>query len=138
HIGPLSHRANAWAAQIGHKSTLVRKPFHVFVEYKYASGTSRTDRSGTFDQLFPSAHDKLGHADVLGWRNIRNVKSQAVWNVTKDFTLNAMYNNSWLADVHDGVYNSSGRAISRSATGTAGSHIGQEADLYFVFKHSGL
>jgi hypothetical protein len=116
---------------------LLRKPLDVSVEYKYASGGSHSDRSNTFDALFPAAHDKLGHADFLGWRNVRNVKAFASWSVTKSLTVMAMYNNSWLADARDAVYNAQGRAIASAPLGNAGTHIGQEADLYFMYKKSG-
>jgi hypothetical protein len=136
-IGPLPHRANAWVVQASKRTNLAGRALDVIAEYKYASGGSRPDRSGTFDQLFPAAHDKLGHADVLGWRNVRNLKTTAAWSWTKSFTVNAMYNNSWLADSRDAVYNSQGRPVARSASGTAGSHIGQEADLFVTYKKSG-
>ena len=43
-------------------------------EFNYASGDSNpTDGArGTFDQLYPTGHDKLGLADQVGWRNIRH------------------------------------------------------------------
>ncbi len=138
HIGPLSHRASAWSLQFGKRLSVGDKPLDLSVEYKYASGGSRADRSGTFDQLYPAAHDKLGHIDLLGWRNTRNWKALAVSNVTKSVTLNFMYDNTWLADRRDALYNLQGRPIARSATGTAGSHIGQEVDIFGAYKRSGL
>jgi hypothetical protein len=136
-IGLVPHRAYAWVVQGAREVSLLRKPLDVSVEYKYASGGSRSDRSNTFDALFPAAHDKLGHADFLGWRNVRNVKAFASWSVTKSLTVMAMYNNSWLADARDAVYNAQGRAIASAPAGNAGTHIGQEADLYFMYKKSG-
>lgn len=137
-IGLLPHRANAWSVQIGKRSSLGRKPLDSFVEYKYASGESRADHSGAFDQLYPAAHDKLGHADLIGWRNNRNVKALSVWTFSKSITLNFMYNNTWLADRRDALYNLQGRAIARSASGTAGSHVGQEIDAFGAYKRSGF
>jgi hypothetical protein len=134
-VGVLPHRAYAWAAQVGKKFS--RVPVDSYVEYKFASGGSRADRSETFDQLYPAAHDKLGHADVLGWRNVRNIRAQATWTATKALTVNFMYNNSWLADRRDALYNLQGRPLARSAAGTAGSHIGQEADVYGQYRRSG-
>ena len=136
-VGALTHRAHAWVAQIGRQTALLDKPLDITAEYKVATGGTRSDRSQTFDALFPAAHDKFGHADWLGWRNIRNVKAFAVWSATKSLTVLAMYNNSWLYDRHDAVYNSQGRAVARSPLGTAGSHIGQEADIYFTYKKGG-
>ena len=112
-------------------------PLDAYVEYKFASGESRSEYSGAFDQLYPAAHDKLGHADVLGWRNVKNWRALAAWTGKPGLTVNLMYNNSWLADRRDALYNSQGRAIARSADGSAGSHIGQELDLFFTYKRSG-
>jgi hypothetical protein len=136
-IGPVSQRANAWALQVGKQTKLAGRPLDVSGEYKFASGGIRSDRISTFDQLFPAAHDKLGHADVLGWKNVRNLKALGVWSWTKSFAVNVMYNNSWLADPRDAAYNSSGRAVARSTTGLDGRHIGQEADLFVTYKKSG-
>lgn len=136
-IGASPHRAYAWVMQAGRQFPVMNKPFDLSVEYKYASGGSRTDRSTSFDPLFPAAHDKLGHADFIGWRNVRNVKAFGVWTVSKELTILTMYNNSWLADPRDAVYSAQGRPIARSVSGTAGTHIGQEADLYFTYKKSG-
>jgi hypothetical protein len=138
HIGTLPHSASAWSLQLGRRMTFAGKPLDSMVEYKYASGGSRPDRSGTFDQLYPAAHDKLGHMDLLGWRNTRNVKALGASNISKSVTLNFMYNNTWLADRRDALYNLQGRPIARSASGIAGSHIGQEADVFGAFKRSGL
>ncbi len=136
-IGRVPHRAYAWVVQGARQVTWLRKPLDISAEYKYASGGSRSDRSNTFDALFPAAHDKLGHGDFLGWRNVRNVKVFATWSVTKSLTVMAMYNNSWLADARDAVYNAQGRALARAPLGNAGTHIGQEADIYFAYKKSG-
>jgi hypothetical protein len=37
--------------------------------------------------------------------------------------------------VKDAIYNTGSRAIARSTTGTAGRHVGQEADLYGVYRY---
>lgn len=137
-VGDLPHRADAWVVQMGKKTEVAGRALDLMVEGKYASGGHRSDRSETFDQLYPAAHDKLGHADVLGWRNVKNVKALAVWNWTRSVTLNFMYNNNWLADRRDAVYNLQGRPLARSADGTAGSHIGQEGDVFGAYKHGSL
>jgi antirestriction protein ArdC len=45
---------------------------HVFLEGNYASGTRNQNGHewNTFDQLYPSNHDKLGFADLVGRRNL--------------------------------------------------------------------
>ena len=138
-VGALTHRAHAWVAQIGRQTALLDKPLDIAAEYKVATGeTSLPEmKRAVFAGPVSAAHDKFGHADWLGWRNIRNVKAFAVWSATKSLTVLAMYNNSWLYDRHDAVSNSQGRAVARSPLGTAGSHIGQEADIYFTYKKGG-
>ena len=46
-------------------------------EYNFASGDENpTDGSrGTFDQLYPTGHDKYGLADQVGWRNIHHLRA---------------------------------------------------------------
>ena len=130
-VGLLPHRAGAWVAQLGYKTTLLGKPLDLANEYKYASGTNPTSgRSGTFDQLYPAAHDKFGHVDLLGWRNVRNVRSISTLSMRKTWQWILMYNASWLADPRDALYNAQGRAIVRVPAGTAGRYAGQELDLY--------
>ena len=48
--------------------------FKLVGEFNYASGDSNPadGARGTFDQLYPTGHDKLGLADQVGWRNIRH------------------------------------------------------------------
>jgi Alginate export len=129
HVGPLPHRA------LGFVSTLTRTfdlglPLDVSAEYKYASGSDDPARSGSFDQLYPASHDKFGHADLFGWRNLHNVRGQLTLRPNRTLALNLMYNNNWLASATDALYNTQQRAIARSAAGAAGTHVGQELDVF--------
>ncbi|MEO8598007.1 MAG: alginate export family protein [Candidatus Solibacter sp.] len=137
-VGPANHTAEAWFASLSRHWTVGGHNLEAITEYKFASGTPNPadpTRSGTFDQLYPANHDKFGHQDIFGWRNIHNARSQATFGITKSLSLNFMYNNSWLANVKDALYNGQGRQIARSATGTAGRHIGQGTDLFGAYKH---
>ena len=139
HVGPLAHRAGAWVGQAGYKTTIVGHAVDFANEYKFASGTNPSSgRSGTFDQLYPAAHDKFGHVDLIGWRNIHNVKSLSTLTVRKGWNLVLMYNSSWLANTRDALYNAQGRAIVRSANGSAGRYVGQELDLYTTYQVMGF
>ena len=138
-VGLLPHRAAGGVVQLGYRTTVRKKTVDFANEYKYASGTDpRSGRSGTFDQLYPAAHDKFGHVDLLGWRNIHNLKSATTLNLSKTWNWVLMYNSSWLANPRDAVYNGQGRAIVRSPHGTAGRYIGQELDLYTNYQWGGL
>ena len=90
---------------------------------------------GAFDPLFPSAHDKFGHMDLFGWRNIHNTRGLATLGLTKALAVNLLYDSWWLASTRDALYNSSGKAIVKVAAGTAGRHVGQELDIFGTYKY---
>ena len=136
-VGPASHHANAWFSSLSKSFTIKKRTVDFSGEYKFASGTHNpldAKRSGTFDQLYAANHDKFGHQDIFGWRNLHNVRSVATFNVSKQFALSAMYDSYWLAAVRDGIYSGSGKLIVRSTTGTAGRHVGQDADFFGTYK----
>ncbi len=135
HLGLLDQRAWAGFANISHQTTLFGKPLGMSAEYKLASGTGKgqTD-SSTFDQLAAANHDKFGHMDLFGWRNLRTFKSLESLNVAKTLVLNVMYTDHWLDSAYDSLYNSSGAVISTSKTGSAGTGVGQELDAFVTYQ----
>ncbi len=137
-IGPARHRAGAWASWITRRWTVAKMPLDLLGEYKFASGARNPQdpaRSGAFDPLFPSAHDKFGHMDLFGWRNIHNARALSTLGLTKALAVNLMYDSWWLASTRDALYNSSGKAIVKVAAGAAGRHVGQEVDLFGTYKY---
>jgi hypothetical protein len=135
--GPAELTASAWFGSLSRRWTIAGRTLDLSAEYKYASGTENPadpKHSGTFDQLYAANHDKFGHQDLFGWRNTHNARSLDTLTLTRNFAINFQYNNYWLANLKDGVYNGSGKLIVRSATGTAGRHVGQETDLYGTYK----
>jgi hypothetical protein len=136
-VGPARHRAGAVTGNATRRWTLAGRPFDLLGEYKFASGTKDprdAARRGVFDQIFASNHDRFGHQDLFGWRNIHNARGQGTLAFTRRLSVNAMYSSFWLASARDSLYNGSGKAIARSATGAAGRHVGQEADLFLAFR----
>jgi hypothetical protein len=122
---------SAWAGHwIIAKSFDTRLKPRILFEYNYASGNGRptSNSLGTFDQLYPSGHDKIGETDQVGWRNIRDIRTGAEFKATRKLTFSGIYHNFWLADAHDGLYAASGAVVARSLTGAAGTHVGQELD----------
>jgi hypothetical protein len=107
-----------------------------FVEANYASGTR--DPSGrrwsTFDQLYPSSHNKLGFADQVGWRNIEQVRAGASETVGRRWKFTETYENFWLASARDALYSSGGAPVAQSADGSGGRHVGQEFDAWAEWK----
>ena len=139
HVGLQSHRAAAWFSAVSRRVAL-RRPLDLSVEYKFASGSQdpQGPRSGTYDQLYATNHDKFGHADLFGWRNIHNLRSLDTLHLAKGLALNFMYDNFWLASAKDALYSGQGRAIVRAARGDAGTHVGQEFDWFATYSCSGF
>ncbi len=138
-VAAAQHRAAGFVGVISRHLQAGKHPVELSGEYKYASGTanpSDPSRSGTFDQLYPANHDKFGHADLIGWRNIHNIRAQSVIGVTKPLSVTMMYDTYWLASTRDALYNISGRPISRAPLGNAGRYVGQEADIFATYKHA--
>ena len=122
----------AWAGyvEVGRTfSRTVTSP-RVFVEGNYASGTKNPAGSSwnTFDSLYPSNHDKLGFADLVGRRNIEQFRVGVEEEPTKKWKVKQQFEDFWLATTHDNFYASSG-AISVAAHPGASPHIGSELDL---------
>jgi hypothetical protein len=103
----------------------------VIGEYNYASG-DRDPGDGkrqTFDQLYPTPHDKYGLADQVGWKNIHHVRAGVEVTPLKGMPVTANYHSWWLAESRDALYNVASTPIARVAGGAANSHVGQEIDV---------
>lgn len=123
---------HAWAGHwvVGHT---LDDPTHrprFFSEFNRASGdgNSRDHRHGAFDPLFPSTHDKLGLTDAFTWTNLLHWRSGFEYTFRPAFRVALAYNSFWLADARDGLY-AGGKLLARRADGSAGTHVGQQADM---------
>jgi hypothetical protein len=127
-----SDSISAWA---GHwqlrESFPGRLTVRLIGEFNYASGDSDAadGRRGTFDQLYPTGHDKLGLADQVGWRNIRHVRAGFEITPVRGWPVTASHHAWWLANRHDSLYNAGGAPIARVAGGAASTYVGQEIDV---------
>jgi hypothetical protein len=136
-IAAARHRAAGWVSSVSRRWTVAGKALDLLGEYKYASGTADPNapaRTGTFDQLYPSNHDRFGHQDLFGWRNIHNLRSLATLAIARNLGVNLMYNELWLASARDALYNGAGAPIARSPGGAAGRHVGREFDLFAAYR----
>jgi len=104
----------------------------VFSQYDYASGDKNPHDGihGAFDTMYPTAHDRFGIADQFGWQNIKAVRAGVTIEPHRRWTVTGQWLDFWLASATDSLYNTSGGSIVRNANGTAGTHVGQEADVY--------
>ncbi|MEO7724458.1 MAG: alginate export family protein [Chthoniobacterales bacterium] len=118
------------------------------LEYDFASGDKNPNdhRSESFQNLFPSNHDKYGFMDEFGWRNIHDLRVQVNAKPVKKLDLEFDFHAFWLADTHDFWYRSNGLSALRTKTPDgrdvrtigASSIAGEEVDLtatYELNKH---
>ena len=132
-IGSLgSDSIRAWA---GHwqlrVSTPTRIPVRFTSEYNYASGDANPadGRRGTFDQLYPTGHDKYGLADQVGWRNIHHLRWGGDVSPWRGWQFAGNHHSWWLAETADALYSAGSALVARVAGGAAVSHVGQEIDV---------
>ena len=128
---------SAWAGHwvTGYTLPKVKRATRIVAEYNYASGdqVSGDGKQQTFDQLYPTGHDKYGLADQVGWKNIHDVRSGVEFKATKKLSMNSFYHAWWLPSRTDALYNAAGNAVVRVASGTAGRFVGQEADIQATY-----
>jgi hypothetical protein len=100
-------------------------------EYNYASGDKdpADGKRQTFDQLYPTPHDKYGLADQVGWKNLHHVRTGFEITPVKGMPITTNYHSWWLAEERDALYNVASVPIARIITGAANSHVGQEIDV---------
>ena len=122
----------AWAGHWQMRESLPGKTaVRLTGEYNYASGDKNpTDGvRGTFDQLYPTPHDKYGLADQIGWKNIHHVRAGLELTPLKGLPITTNYHSWWLAETRDGIYTAGSAALARVIAGAADRHVGQEIDL---------
>jgi hypothetical protein len=125
---------NAWGTTdgVGYRFDSVWGKPRLFYQFDYATGDKNptVEEHGTFDTMYPTAHDRFGITDQFGWQNIIahragvTIEPRHRWNVTVQWL------DFWLAQAKDSLYNTSGSSIVTDKAGTDGTHIGQEADIY--------
>jgi len=105
-----------------------------FVGFDIAGGGDHNNPGNTFDQLFPSGHDKFGVIDTIGRQNIIDVHPGVTLKllqnkpVAKLLTLLMQYRQFWRESNQDAVYTSSGSVLRASGTSQS-SEIGGELDV---------
>jgi hypothetical protein len=137
-IGSLgTDQIRAWA---GHWQTGYTLPGSVWkprliAEYNFASGDRNPHDGlrGTFDVMYPTGHDKTGLADQVGWKNIHDLRAGIQLRRGTGWLIAPIYHSYWLASPADALYTSSGTAIAQKPDGSAGTRVGQEADISVLY-----
>jgi alginate export protein len=130
----------AWAGHWVTGKTFTTAPARprAFAEFNYASGDRdpKDGVRGTFDQLYPTGHDKLGLADQVGWKNVEHLRGGLELKPKAQWALSGSYHAFWLASATDALYAASGASVARSAPGMAGRFVGRELDAQAVYTYS--
>ena len=123
---------SAWAGHWQLRETFPgRTAVRLTGEYNYASGDENATDSvrGTFDQLYPTPHDKYGLADQIGWKNVHHARAGFEITPVKALPVQVNYHSWWLAEKNDAIYTAGSAVLARVPTGAVNSHVGQELDL---------
>lgn len=127
----------AWMFHQDVAYTFVKLPWapKLLAEYNHASG-DRNPTDGvveTFDQLYPTNHDKYGYIDLVGLRNINNIRLGTSAKPCSRVTLSADFH--WFfRDARESAWFSASGAVMRAANVRAGRQIGEELDLTATIK----
>ncbi|WP_031496374.1 alginate export family protein [Bryobacter aggregatus] len=137
HIGASSIGASAFHGNLRYQFSQGKWNPRWLIEYNYASGDKNPGdgKSGTFDQLYPTPHDKTGLADQVGWENVQHVGTGFDITPFRRFVIKAEVHDWHLAQAKDGVYLTNGNVVYRDPTGSSGTHIGQEADIVGTYTY---
>jgi hypothetical protein len=131
---------SAWAGHwlVGRTIPSGKKSYRLIGEYNFASGdeTPGDGIRGTFDQLYPTAHDKYGLADQVGWKNIHDVRAGLEFKPRATLAMSGSYHSYWLANNRDALYSAAGAVVGRIATGAPSRHVGQELDVQATYTPS--
>jgi hypothetical protein len=137
-LGTDTISASAAHAVIGRTIPMGSKTYRAFGEYNFASGdeTPGDGDRGTFDQLYPTGHDKYGLADQVGWKNIHHLRTGVEARPHAKLALATSYHSFWLASATDALYSAGGAVLARIPTGAPSRHVGQELDIQATYTPS--
>jgi hypothetical protein len=122
----------AWAGHWQLRESLPgRGSVTLVAEYNFASGDADPADGvrGTFDQLYPTPHDKTGLADQIGWKNIHHSRAGVELAPMRATPVSVNYHSWWLAERRDAVYAISNAVVARTPSGAPDRHVGQELDV---------
>jgi len=135
--GAKDFSAHAGVASVGYTWDRPYKP-RLSVEYAFASGDSNPadNKTGTFDQLFPTNHNKYGYIDQVGWRNMKDLHVGLSVAPTPKTKLAVDWHSFTLAEPRDSWYVASGAVKLTDPTGASGDDLGDELDLTWWYNYA--
>lgn len=126
------HRA--WAAHVG-ASYQPGTGRRAYAELNLASGGHRSDKSETFDNLYPTNHKFYGSMDMQGWKNVTEFAAGYQHALDARSALHLHGHAFRLMDAKDAWYGAGGapnkgiNGVFKDATGAAGKDVGFELDF---------
>ena len=125
----------AWAyyAELGYSLDRDLEP-RLFAEYNFGSGDDDpTDgKVGGFVDVYPTAHRWYGYNDLVGWRNIKNLRLGTQVQAHEKLGLQFDFHSFWLVSERDALYNVGGRlTVPAPAGGIANKKVGDEVNVTF-------
>lgn len=138
-LGSRAHNEiQAWALHQDLGYTLSKLPWtpRIYGEYNHASGDRnprRGNKFNTFDNLFPTNHNKYGFMDFLALKNMNDfmlgasVKPNVRWLFSADF-------HWFMLDAKESAWFNAGGGVVRPANPRANTHLGEEIDLLVNYK----
>lgn len=138
-LGSRAHnQIQAWAFHQDLGYTFVDIPWtpRIYSEYNHASGDRnprRGNKFNTFDNLFPTNHNKYGHIDFISLKNMNNfmmgasVKPHQRWLFSTDF-------HWFFLDAKESPWFNAGGGVYRAANPRASTQLGEEVDIMVNYK----
>lgn len=130
-----------WAVHVGGSKPLDGRN-RVLAELNAASGGGDSDTTRTFDNLYPTNHNKYGTSDLQGWRNMSAWSLGFEHRTKSGATVSLTHHRFFLADASDAWYGAGGAPNKRGGglyvdpSGSSGKDVGSEWDLEYARKLS--
>ena len=127
---------DAWGyyVELGYSIAADSSP-RLYVHYNFGSGDEdgSDGRVGAFDNLYPTAHFLYGYNDLVGWRNLKNIRLGAEFKPHPKFGLTFDFHSFWLVTGNDALYNvSGGLSVAPPPGGATDLKVGNELDAMFT------
>lgn len=111
----------------------------LYFEYNFATGDSDPNDGDiqTFQNLFPSNHNKYGVMDLFAWQNLSSPAVRFRVKPHKQVTLETAFYSFWLANTNDAWYRANGTTKVRPVTPAArdaSNYVGSEIDLLMTYQ----
>ena len=127
-------RAWAYYAELGYSIDARWSP-RFYAHYNFGSGDEDPDdgRIGGFVDVYPTAHRWYGYNDLVGWRNLKNIRLGTEFKPHRKLGLQFDFHSFWLATMGDALYNVGGRlSVAPPPGGATDSKVGDEVNAVFT------